>query len=122
MKKEIVNCLTWYANKVAEPVQYSNWSNEFRIREVEKATKKFLEALKQHIDFSKLTEEDAIELGFGKWDEETDLYLIPLYLLPILPIGIELTCIDGETIIYDGKNVDDDVRFGRIAYGITITK
>lgn len=29
MKQEIMDCFTWYANKVAETVQYESWSNEF---------------------------------------------------------------------------------------------
>lgn len=55
-----------------------------------------------------------------KWDDESDLYLIPLYLLSFIPIGTKLTSIDGETVIYDGTNIDNDIRFGCIAYGINI--
>ena len=120
MKQEIINCLTWYANRVLETVQYTNWSDEFCRNEVRSTTMNFLSELRKHIDFSKLTREEAIELRFGRWDEESDLYLIPLYLLPIVPVGTELTCINGKSIIYDGTNVDDDIRFGCIAWGIKI--
>lgn len=122
MKKEIVNCLTWYANRVSETVQYTSWSDEFCRKEVRQATMDFVSELRKHIDFSKLTREEAVALRFGKWDEESNLYLIPLYLLPIVPVGTELTCIDGEKIIYNGKNVNNDIRFGCIAWGIKIEK
>ena len=46
------------------------------------------------------------------------LRLIPLYLYPSLPIGITLTSIDGEEIVFDGSNIDTDVRFGCLAWGI----
>ena len=46
------------------------------------------------------------------------LRLIPLYLYPSLPIGITLTCISGEEIVFDGSNIDTDIRFGCIAWGI----
>ena len=46
------------------------------------------------------------------------LRLIPLYLYPSLPIGIILTSIGGEEIVFDGSNIDTDVRFGFIAWGI----
>ena len=46
------------------------------------------------------------------------LRLIPLYLYPSLPIGITLTSIDGEEIVFDGSNIDTDIRFGCIAWGI----
>lgn len=121
MKKEIKRCLTWYASMVATTVQYESWSDEFCRKEIKKVTEKLTEELKNHIDWGKLTVEEALDLGFAKWSEDTpDLYLIPLYLLPILPIGTKLTCISGETLTYDGKNVDNDIRFGCIAYGIEI--
>lgn len=120
MKKEIINCLTWYANKVAETVQYTSWDDEFCRKEINRSTDIFVNELRKHIDFSNLTREEAVSLRFGKWDEDSGLYLIPLYLLPIVPIGTELTSINGDTVIYDGSNVDNDVRFGCIAYGINI--
>lgn len=46
------------------------------------------------------------------------LRLIPLYLYPSLPIGITLTSIDGEEIVFNGTNIDTDVRLGCIAWGI----
>jgi hypothetical protein len=122
MKQEIINCLTWYVNCIAETVQYKSWSDEFCRKEVKTATMDFLNAIREYIDFSNLTKEEALSLGFGRWDDESDLYLIPLYLLPLVPIGIELTCINGKKIIYDGTNVDNDVRFGCIAWGIEILK
>ena len=118
MKDEIRNCLTWYANKVAETVWYENWSDAFCRKEIQHSTDKFLEELDKYIDWDHLTKKEAIELRFGKWNE--NLYLLPLYLLPIVPIGTKLTDIFGEEIIYDGTNVDDDIRGGCIAYGITI--
>lgn len=121
MKKEVINCLTWYANMVAQTVQYTSWSDEFCRKEIKEAHDKFIEELKKHIDLKTLTREDAIGLRFRRWSDETpNLYLIPLWLLPIIPVGTELTCISGAKIIYDGSNIDNDIRFGCIAYGIEI--
>lgn len=46
------------------------------------------------------------------------LYLIPLYLYPSLPIGITLTSIGGEEMVFNGKNIDTDMRFGCIVWEI----
>ena len=46
------------------------------------------------------------------------LRLIPLYLYPSLPVGITLTAIDGEEKVFNGSNIDTDIRFGCIAWGI----
>jgi len=118
MKKEILNCLTWLANRVSETTQYENWSDEFCRKEIKEANQKFVEEIKNHIDWDNLTEEDCKELRFGKWDEESGIYLIPLYLFPIIPIGLKVYCISGAEIVNDGTNLDNDIRFGCIAYGI----
>lgn len=121
MKMEIANCLSWYVNKVAETVQYESWSDEMARNENRKYMSMMLEELKRHIDWNKLTREEAFELRFRLWDEDMpDLFLIPLYLLPIVPIGTELTTINGDKVLYLGDNVDKDTRFGCIAYGIEI--
>ena len=60
-------------------------------------------------EFDKKVENEKNTLG---------LRLIPIYLYPSLPIGITLTSIDGEEIIFNGSNINTDVRFGCIAWGI----
>ena len=149
MKQEIINCLTWYANKVSETVQYTTWSDEFCRKNIKGNTETFINELKKYIDFNNLSDEECKELRFGRFmdndeiddeiegiknndklseDEKNkriesynnirDMRLIPLYLLPLLPIGTEVISIGGEIIKYDGKNIDDDIRFGCLAYGI----
>lgn len=121
MKQEIIDCFTWYANKVAETVQYESWSDEFCRKENEVNTNMFLEELNEHINWDTLTREEARELRFVVYSDDTpNLFLIPLYILPILPIGTELVSINGNRIIYDGSNVDKDTRYGCLAFGIVI--
>ena len=116
-----MDCFTWYANKVAETVQYESWSNEFCRKENEVNTHMFLEELNEHINWDTLTREEARELRFVVYsDDAPNLFLIPLYILPILPIGTELISINGNRIIYDGSNVDKDTRYGCLAFGIVI--
>lgn len=118
MKKEILNCLTYLANRVSETTQYESWSDEFSRKEIKEANQKFVDEIKKHIDWENLTEEDCKELRFGKLDEESGIYLIPLYLFPTIPIGMKVYSINGQEIVNDGTNLDNDIRFGCIAYGI----
>lgn len=37
MKQELINCFTWYVNRVAETVEYEAWSDEF-CRDVNRRT------------------------------------------------------------------------------------
>lgn len=120
MKQEILSHLTWYASMVAQPVQY-NWSDEFSKKHISDVTDIFLDNIKNEINWSNLTAIEALELGFRRWSNDVpDLYLIPLYLLPILPVGTEVTSIFQEKIIYNGNNIDNDVRGGCLAYGLII--
>lgn len=72
-----------------------------------------------------LTSEEALALGFGIWDDETNLHLIPFYLYDFLDYGQELESISGDvkmvTPEYKDNNsngyIDNDYRFGCLAYG-----
>ena len=120
VNEKIFSCLVSYVNRVSTTVQYKSWSDDFCRNEVKTCTNDLLSILRKLIDFSNLSQTEARMLHFIKFDDKSDLYLIPLYLLPIIPIGTELICIDGTTITYNGSNIDDDIRYGCIAYGILI--
>ena len=119
MRIEKQNCLTWLVNKISETVIY-DWNNEFKLQQNKKSFNNFYEELKKHIDFTKLTAEEARELRFGKWDEKSNLWLFPLYLVPIIPEGLEVMSISGNKYKYEKDKADNDIRFGCVAYGIEI--
>lgn len=50
------------------------------------------------------------------WDDK--LYLLTPEEFDQVPDGTELTCIDGETAIKGKDTIDQDIRFGHIAYGV----
>ena len=124
MKKELINHFTWLVNKLSELNTY-NWSAEYKQKQLQEFFETFYKSLckKENIsliDLSEMSVETARELRFTKWSNDSNLYLIPLWFKPLIPVGTELTCIDGEKIIYDGNNIDDDIRCGCLAYGIEI--
>lgn len=108
----------------AEVNTYKNWSAEFKVQELEEAYNTFYKSLlkNNHINIEALTIEEAKELRFSKWDEESDLYLFPLWLVPLIPEGMEVTSINGETFKYSKENTNNDIRFGCVAYGINLIK
>jgi hypothetical protein len=69
------------------------------------------------IRLNDLSEEQMVELGFGLWNEETRLFLIPLWLFPFLPDDTQAESISGEHIAKKYK-MDTDNRFGCLAYGV----
>lgn len=70
------------------------------------------------MDFHNVTATDLLELGWVRWNDETDLYLCPLAQLPDLPDGIALHSISGAVAVKGRDPIDDDTRGGFIAYGI----
>lgn len=67
------------------------------------------------VNFFDLPKEMLYNLGFGNWDNR--LLLIPLYVFPTLPYGTKLTSISNETKIVGKDYIDNDNRYGCIAYG-----
>ena len=118
MKPELQNCLTWLANSVAESclhrVNHINLEKDIR-----SAWGTFCNSVKGSdcIDWENLTLEEARELRFRKWDE-SDLYLIPIWLYPMIPADLELTSIGGTKAFVE--DIDSDTRFGVLAWGLIL--
>lgn len=108
-------------NKIQMGLSYENWSDEFSYKEIKESYSNIKNQLKEIIgDITALSVEELKELGFKKWDEESELYLIPLWAFDLIPDGTVLECISGERVIKGKDEIDLDVRFGCIAYGLNI--
>ena len=106
--------------KAAEIYTYINWKDGFAISEIRgypdkiKAMEGFFK-----INPTDLTKSEAEALGFSKWDEESDLMLIPLWLLPFLIDEFEGGSISNDDHgIIKTSEIDDDHRFGCLATGV----
>ena len=62
--------------------------------------------------------EDLTALGFGNWDG--GLALVPSEWHGRLPDGLALECISGEIAVVGIDYIDNDIRYGCIAYGIRV--
>lgn len=118
MKPELQNCLTWLANSVAESCLHR--VNPINLeKDIRSAWGTFCNSVKGSdcIDWKNLTLEEARELRFRKWDE-SDLYLIPIWLYPMIPDNLELTSIGGNKA--RKEDIDSDTRFGVLAWGLIL--
>ena len=91
-------------------LHFGRWQSEEDIEEQ-------ISFLKSELEKGHLTKEE-FDKKVANEKNTIGLRLIPLYLYPSLPIGTILTSIDGKEIAFDGSNIDTDVRFGCIAWGI----
>lgn len=126
MNDKFLTYSTWAINKLSQSYLYKNWDDGFSRSELKNTFKEFYKMLASGnvIDLNNITKEDALELGFKKLDDKSDLYLMPLYIIPLIPKGTELVAKDGEVTIFnsinDIKDINLDINLDCLSYGIKI--
>lgn len=114
--EKIHRYLIWLANQVTldEDIDYL----------LKEKLKRFHKSVSSQIFWEDLTVDDVRTLGFLYYDSEStadyDLYLIPAYLHAIIPEGITLQTIYGESFQYDPVNTPYTTFYGFMAYGVLI--
>lgn len=98
--------------RAAEVMAYKNWSKEFALEHINDYPDEV-----KNIDPNDMTAEELEERGFGKWDDDSDIMLIPLWMLPFLPNEVKTTDIMGKDHTKKSE-IDNDNRFGYLAYGV----
>lgn len=119
MKPELQNHLTWLANAITGPMLHAKNPSHLA-SDIRQSWGVFCNSIKSNacIDWKNLTLEEAKELRFCRWDKESDLWLIPIWLYPFIPEDLELTSISGSKEF--APNIDTDTRFGCLAWGILL--
>lgn len=112
VQKQFKKDIDWNAltESQCKALHFGSWQSE---EDVEKE----ISLLRYEFGAGHLTKEE-FEKKVTNEKNTLGLRLIPLYLYPSLPIGITLMSIDGEEIVFDGSNIDTDIRFGCLAWGI----
>lgn len=112
VQEQFKNTIDWNAltKSQCKALRFGSWQSK---EDIEKE----ISHIKSEFDKGYLTKE-GFDKKVANKKNTIGLRLIPLYLYPSLPVGITLTCINGEEIIFDGSNINTDIRFGCIAWGI----
>lgn len=103
--KYIRSCILQTASEI---MNYS-WSSDFCFSEL----KNLEDKIKNYewfnlINPTKFTREQLLELEFVKWEDASDMYLIPLWIYPFLVDSFESTSINGEKVYSKNKiNLDN---------------
>lgn len=118
------NVKNYMIDELAKYLTYQ-WPADFIYSEMDELKKKIAKEI-PFIDFACMNTSQLRELGFKRWDDRSEFLLIPLWAYTMLKTGTELHCISGEAIkVADGYQdncsenyIDNDQRFGCLAYGI----
>lgn len=109
-------------NRAAEVMAYASWSDDFAASQIRNIAFDLKNSGKCdsffNIQPSEMTDSQLEDLGFGKWSEDTPMRLIPLWMLPFLAEKLEVEDINGEKSVVVTKDIDNDNRFGCLAYGV----
>lgn len=97
----------------AEINQYKSWNPKFCVDEINGAFDRCSQLV---VDPNALSEDEMINLGFLKFSD--NFYLIPLWLINNLPNACFLTCITGESRVFNKNEIDN--MFGMLAYGVKL--
>jgi hypothetical protein len=112
---------TLLLNKIGQTLAYKNWSDEFKMSEINEIPTIVKKWEKNDGSFSinpnELSSEQMDELNFGNWSGESPIKLIPIWLFPFLCDEFECESIDGDKYTKLSQ-LDNDQRFGYIAYGV----
>lgn len=114
-------------NVLAKGQLYEAWSDKFFRNHAKRALAGFQDKVKDalaHWSGTEIPLSTLKKLGFKGWDEvpegEPTLWLVPLWMVPCLPDGLELTSINDEKIVVGRDALDDDERFGCVSYGVLL--
>lgn len=112
VQKQFKEDIDWNAltESQCKALHFGRWQSEEDIEEE-------ISLIQSEFEKGHLTKEE-FDKKVADQKNTLGLRLIPLYLYPSLPTGIILTSIDGEEIAFDGSNIDTDVRFGCLSWGI----
>lgn len=112
----VANVMTFMLNGVSTTLEYG-WGNDFNHKEIKEHYEKTKEEM-QKIDYSTLSVGEMEFLGFRRYSEDKNDYLVPLWLLRYLPTGTKLKSIFGEVKEVGVDYIENDVRGGCLAYSI----
>ena len=74
-------------------------------------------------DILALTTTEASLIGFTLWSEDDpNSYLIPAWLYPALPVGLQVTGILGKESEFSPETHDSESRYGCLAYGVNLVE
>jgi len=111
------NIMLYVLNTVAKINTY-NWDDDFKIEQVEEVYDKVIEFFRNEVEIDLNNEEQLKMLGFQRWNDETELFLIPLWAYDLVPDGTKMHSIFDETVEKGEEEIDKDIRLGCLAYGI----
>lgn len=119
----VTRCFRWLANELVIPYMDSALPAPLKNK-----VDTFYESIRNTIDWDALTREDCLWLGFMNSQRDMlsaqgviqELWLIPQWLIPIIPEGMYVEDVHGNRFQYNAKMCDKTTQFGVLGYGLVL--
>lgn len=112
-------CLKWLANVIAIEYQRNDLSSTLRTK-----VEKFYTAICSSLEWSELTRDDFLELGFMcngyEIEDPYELWLIPTWLYPVIPDGLLVMNLKHEFFEFNKKRTPYITFYECMNFGIRI--
>lgn len=119
----LTRCFRWLANELV--VSYMNSTLPAPLKN---KVDTFYDSVRKTIDWESLTRNDCLWLGFMNSQRDMvsaqgviqELWLIPQWLIPVIPEGICVEDIHGNRFQYYSRICDKSTQFGVLGYGLVL--
>lgn len=119
----LTRCFRWLANELVIP-----YMNNKLPPQLKNKVDTFYDSVRRTIDWDNLTREDCVWLGFIDSQRDMvsakgviqELWLIPQWLIPVIPEGKYVEDVHGNRFQYHAVVCDKTVQFGVLSYGIVL--
>lgn len=127
--KQMIQNGPWALNRIVESNLYKSWSDEYVRTSLKRAFDEFkAELLKEGFDLDELKKLDGVTLRdfglkvFDHLDDNTDLWVFPVWMYEMIPDGYKVTDIFGNEEEFKHGEIDDDQRMGCLSFGFALPK
>lgn len=119
----VTRCFRWLSNELVGPYREGCLPAPLKNK-----IDTFYDSIRSTIDWDMLTRDDCLWLGFINSQRDMisakgviqELWLIPQWLIPVIPEGLLVEDIKGNRFEYREKVCDKTTHFGVLEYGIVL--
>lgn len=127
--KQMIQNAPWALNRIVESNLYKSWSDEYVRTNLKNAFNDFkAELLKEGFDLDELKKLDGVTLRdfgikvFDQLNDNTDLWVFPVWMYEMIPDGYKVTDIFGKEEEFKHGETDDDQRMGCLSFGFALPR
>lgn len=119
----VTRCFRWLTNELVIPYMDNKLPSSLKTK-----IDTFYDSVRKTVDWDSLTRDNCLWLGFMNSQRDMisaqgviqELWLIPQWLIPIIPEGMYVEDVQGNRFQYNSSTCDKTTQFGVLGYGIVL--